>query len=109
MRFLTAGAIAAALVLVTGAAARAGELMTLRKGAMVAQYEFQLDEACEMLRDEDKEALMDMADRGLIVFTQGEVQVYVSDAVERYTAKIRIKGKPGYFYTRRYNLQEGGI
>jgi len=106
MRFLTVGVVAAALVIVTGAAAKAGELMTLRKGAMVAQYEFQLDEACEMLRDEDKEALVDMADRGTIVFTQGEVQVYVSDAVEHYTAKIRIKGKPGYYYTRRYNLQE---
>lgn len=98
-------AAAAALVLVTGAAARASELMTLRKGAMVAATEWQLDEACEML--DDNEAMMDLLNRDLILFTGRDTTVYVLDAISSHNAKVRVKGTTRYFYVRRYNLQEG--
>lgn len=105
MRALMLAGAAAALVLVTGAAARASELMTLRKGAMVTSSEWQLDEACEML--DDNEAMMDLLHRDLIMFTGKDVQVYVQDAISSNNAKVRVKGTTRYFYVRRYNLQEG--
>ena len=98
-------AAAAALVLVTGVAASASKLMTLRKGAMLTATEWQLDEACEML--DDNKAMMDLLNRDLILFTGTETQVYVQDAISSNNAKVRVKGTTKYFYVRRYNLQEG--
>lgn len=105
MRALTVLAAAAALTLAVGAAAHASELMTLRKGAMIAGSEWQLDEACEMLGD--NEAMMDLLNRDVVMFSGREVQVYVQDAIYDRNAKIRVKGSTRYFYVRRYNLQEG--
>jgi hypothetical protein len=71
-----------------------------------AATEYQLDEAVELLRDEDKEALAALAEEGRIAFTNEALLVFVSDAISPYTARVRVKGKPGVLYTRRYNLEE---
>lgn len=110
MKFLQAGAAAAALVLVTGVAAGAAQMANLKKGALIADTQMDLEKAMEFVMDEDHLALHEMVQEGRAVFTEVEGQVYWRDLpYDQQNVRIRVPGMTEWVYTRRYNLQEGGI
>lgn len=110
MKFLQAFAAAAALVIMTGVAASAAQMATLKKGALIADTQMDLEKAMEFVMDEDHQALRQMIDAGTAGFTEVEGQVYWRDLpYDQQNVRIRVPGMTEWVYTRRYNLQEGGI
>lgn len=100
-------AAAAALVLVTGAAAHAAKGV-LRDKAVVADTVSELDMAIEFIMDSDWEAYEELAKGGTVAIMPATADILWAEIPwDDNNVKVRMRGMKAWAYTRKYNLQEG--